>query len=40
LPDIQKHFPNFKLATIPNVGHWLHAENPKLFFEETVAFLK
>lgn len=39
LPDIQKHFPNFKLATIPNVGHWLHAENPKLFFEETARFL-
>jgi pimeloyl-ACP methyl ester carboxylesterase len=38
--EIQKHFPNFKLATIPNVGHWLHAENPKLFFEETAAFLK
>lgn len=40
LPLIQKHFPNFKLATIPNVGHWLHAENPKLFFEETSMFLK
>ena len=26
-------------ATIPNVGHWLHAENPKLFFEETARFL-
>lgn len=38
--DIQKHFPNFKLATIPGVGHWLHAENPKLFFEETSRFLK
>jgi pimeloyl-ACP methyl ester carboxylesterase len=40
LPEIQKHFPNFELATIPNVGHWLHAENPKLFFEETIQFLK
>lgn len=39
LPNIQKHFPNYKLATIPNVGHWLHAENPKLFFEETARFL-
>lgn len=37
---IQKHFPNYTLATIPNVGHWLHAENPKLFFEETLRFLK
>ena len=40
LPEIQKHFPDFKLATIPNVGHWLHAENPKMFFEETSNFLK
>jgi pimeloyl-ACP methyl ester carboxylesterase len=38
--EIKKHFPNFELATIPNVGHWLHAENPKLFFEETARFLK
>jgi pimeloyl-ACP methyl ester carboxylesterase len=40
VPEIQKHFPTFKLITIPNVGHWLHAENPKLFFEETITFLK
>jgi pimeloyl-ACP methyl ester carboxylesterase len=40
LLEINKHFPIFELATIPNVGHWLHAENPKLFFEETARFLK
>ncbi len=40
LPEIKKHFPNFELVTIPNVGHWLHAENPKVFFEETARFLK
>jgi len=40
LPEIKKHFPDTELATIPNVGHWLHAENPKLFFEETARFLK
>jgi pimeloyl-ACP methyl ester carboxylesterase len=39
-PEIKKHFPNYELVTIPNVGHWLHAENPKLFFEQTVKFLK
>jgi esterase len=38
--DIKKHFPNFQLKTISNVGHWLHAENPQLFFEETITFLK
>ena len=40
LPEIKKHFPNTELITMPNVGHWLHAENPKLFFEETSIFLK
>lgn len=40
VPEIQKHFPNAELITIPNVGHWLHAENPKLFFEKTSMFLK
>lgn len=39
-PDILSHFPKAQLATIPNVGHWLHAENPKTFFEETIQFLK
>ncbi len=40
LEGIKKHFPNSQLDTIPNVGHWLHAENPQLFFEKTAAFLK
>lgn len=38
--NIQKHFPDSKLETIPNAGHWLHAENPKLFYEMTSLFLK
>lgn len=38
--EIKKHFPNTGFATIPNAGHWLHAENPKLFFEETAGFLR
>ncbi len=37
---IQDHFPKAILETIPNVGHWLHAENPKLFFEITSRFLR
>ena len=36
---IQDHFPKAILETIPNVGHWLHAENPKLFFDITSRFL-
>jgi esterase len=30
---IKKHFPNSIIKTIPNVGHWLHAENPAMFYE-------
>jgi esterase len=40
IPSIQKHFPKAQFETIPNVGHWLHAENPKLFFEIAARFLK
>ena len=38
-PEILHHFPQAVFETIPNVGHWLHAENPKIFFEKTSAFL-
>ena len=37
---IKKHFPDSRIETIPNAGHWLHAENPKLFYEITNSFLK
>lgn len=37
---IKEHFPSAKIETIPNVGHWLHAENPQLFFEIVYAFVK
>lgn len=40
LENIKIHFPLAILATIPNVGHWLHAENPKMFLEITLNFLK
>nr|WP_315157906.1 alpha/beta fold hydrolase [uncultured Flavobacterium sp.] len=37
---IQQHFPKATLETIPNVGHWLHAENPALFYQFCIDFLK
>tara|TARA_R110000850_G_scaffold203228_1_gene329582 strand:- start:198711 stop:199475 length:765 start_codon:yes stop_codon:yes gene_type:complete len=37
---IQKHFPKANIKSIPNAGHWLHAENPKAFFKEVMSFLK
>lgn len=38
-PLIKKHFPNSDLVTIRNAGHWLHAENPKDFFEASLNFM-
>ena len=38
--DIKKHFPSANLETIPNVGHWLHAENPQMFYELVSDFFK
>ncbi len=37
---IKTHFPNSTIETIPNVGHWLHAENPVLFYEMVIHFLE
>ena len=38
--SIKKYFANSTIETIPNAGHWLHAENPKLFYEIASSFLK
>ena len=40
IPAITNSFPNSQIATIPNAGHWLHAENPQMFFELVDGFLK
>ena len=40
LEVIETHFSNSELQTIDNAGHWLHAENPKQFFEKSIWFLK
>jgi len=37
---IYHHFPKAVIETVSNAGHWLHAENPKEFFEKTMLFLK
>ena len=39
LPQIRNQFPNYTLITIPDVGHWLHAEKPEVFFQESFEFL-
>jgi pimeloyl-ACP methyl ester carboxylesterase len=37
---IKRHFPKAKLISIKNAGHWLHAENPNDFFDETLNFIQ
>lgn len=38
-PIIEAHFPNSTIKKIANAGHWLHAENPKGFYNEVISFL-
>lgn len=37
---IKRHFQAAKIDTIENAGHWVHAANPKQFFEKSLLFLK
>ena len=37
---IRYHFPDSKIETIKNAGHWLHAENPKDFYDAVMRFLQ
>lgn len=39
LPQIESHFPQAELVTIPDAGHWLHAQKPEQFFEAVSEFL-
>ena len=36
--EIKRHFPAAKIDVIARAGHWLHAENPKQFFEKSLSF--
>ena len=36
---IKAHFPSAKIETIANAGHWLHAENPKDFYNAVINFV-
>lgn len=39
IPLINHHFPLASIQSIENAGHWLHAENPKMFFDKSILFL-
>ncbi len=36
---IKKHFPVASVVVISNAGHWLHAENPKEFYDRVRRFI-
>lgn len=35
---IEIHFPDSEIVVIENSGHWVHAENPRAFFEKVSKF--
>lgn len=37
---LHAHFPLAVVKTIPNAGHWLHAQEPQMFFELVEEFLQ
>jgi len=37
---IKNHFQKAEIVAISNAGHWLHAENPKDFYEAVVNFIR
>lgn len=39
LPDIEASFPDSQTKTLEGAGHWLHAEQPEMFFDEVMGFL-
>lgn len=40
LDTIEFHFPDYEVEPIANAGHWVHAENPDLFWEKVMNFLQ
>lgn len=38
--NILHHFPEATIRTVENAGHWVHAEQPDVFYEEAGEFLK
>ncbi len=37
--DIVDLFPNATFETIPDAGHWVHADSPELFYQTLIRFL-
>lgn len=39
IPEMKRHFPNFTWISVPNAGHWLHAEQPQVVVAAIRKFL-
>ncbi|MBS1647123.1 MAG: alpha/beta fold hydrolase [Bacteroidetes bacterium] len=39
IPEIEKRFPHYQLSIIPHSGHWVHAEQPDIFYKEVLSFI-
>ncbi len=40
MPVIRRFFPQAQIKTLPDAGHWLHAEQPELFLHTVTDFLR
>ena len=40
LVSLRAHFPRLQTATLPQAGHWLHADSPEAFYRVVSAFLR
>jgi len=40
LPLLRAHFPQAQLETVPQAGHWVHAEQPEAFSSTVMNFLQ
>ncbi|MBI1182930.1 alpha/beta fold hydrolase [bacterium] len=38
--DFEAIYDNLRIVAIPGAGHWVHAEQPALFYEQTLSFLQ
>ncbi len=38
IPTLEAFYPDFQIASIPNAGHWVHAEAPEAFLDAVLSF--
>jgi pimeloyl-ACP methyl ester carboxylesterase len=38
IAQLEGYYPDSQLASIPNAGHWVHAEAPEAFIDEVLSF--